>query len=120
MSRLGLIAMLALSLGACRNYDYSPTISNQRGLVPPDQFARYGREQAISVAIGREFARPYNSGLGMQTEIAIKYAKRFPDVVDVVADSLGHRLTVRFKSGWRTAIVPINDGKTGADTKIPS
>ena len=120
MSRIGLVAMVVLTLGACRSYDYYPTISNQRGLVPPDQFARYGREQAISVAIGREFGRPYNSGPGKQAEIAINYARRFPEVVDVVADSLGYRLTVRFKSGWRTAIVPINDGKTGAETKIPS
>jgi len=27
---------------------------------------------------------------------------------------------VTFKSGWRTAIVPIDDGKTGDDTRIPS
>ena len=42
------------------------------------------------------------------------------DIVDITPDPLGHRLTVTFKSGWRTAIVPIDDGKTGDETKIPS
>ena len=114
------LLLLTASLAACRDYDYYTPVSSQQGLTPPDQFARYGREQAISVAIGREFARPYNSGPGKQVEIAMNYARKFPDVVDIVADTLGHRLTVRFKSGWRTGIVPINDGKRGDETKIPS
>ena len=78
------------------------------------------REQAIVIAIGREFGRPYNSGPGMQAEQAMNFAKKFPDVVDILADTLGHRLTVQFKSGWRTAILPIPDGKVGDSTKIPS
>ena len=32
------------------------------------------------------------------------------------ADSLGHRLTIQFKSGWRTMVNPIDDGKRGAET----
>ena len=121
MSRALLATMiLVASAAGCRDYDYVDAISRQAGLLPADQFARYGREQAISVAIGREFGRPYNSGPGMQAEIATTYARKFPEVVDVVADSLGYRLTVRFQSGWRTAIVPIGDGKRGDETKIPS
>ena len=40
-------------------------------------------------------------------------------MLGVVADSQGYRLTVQFKSGWRTAVVPIRDGKTGDETVIP-
>jgi hypothetical protein len=72
------------------------------------------------VAIGREFARPFNSGPEKQVEMAIAYARKFPDILDISGDPLGHRLTVLFKSGWRTAVVPIEDGKTGEETKIPS
>lgn len=122
MTRILTIAILALGLGACRTYDQQSPIASQKGLLPADQFARYGREQAISIAIGREFARPYNSGPEQQAEIATTYAKKnFPnDIVEIVPDPLGNRLTVQFKSGWRTAVVPIADGKTGDQTKIPS
>lgn len=119
MTRTHTALIVALALAGCRSYDYQTPISRQAGLVPPDQFARYGREQAISIAIGREFARPYNSGSGNQAEIAMTYARKFPDVVNVVPDSQGHRLTVQFKSGWRAAVVPISDGKTGDQTVIP-
>jgi phytoene/squalene synthetase len=91
-------------------------------MVPPDRYALYGREQAITVAIGREFARPYNSGPEAQADIAVNYAKNkfAADIVDITPDPLGHRLTVTFKSGWRVAILPIDDGKTGDETRIPS
>lgn len=114
---LSLIASLA-----CRDYNLERHVATQAGLVPADQFASYGREQAIAVAIGREFARPYNSGPDAQAEITATYARnKFPeDIVDITPDPLGHRLTVTFKSGWRTAIVPIDDGKTGDETKVPS
>ena len=122
--RLSLLALLLFAGAglACRDYQYQRHLADQAGLVPPDQFARYGREQAIAVAIGREFARPYNSGPETQAEITIDYVKnRFAgDVVAIAADPLGHRLVVTFKSGWRTAIVPIADGKTPDETKIPS
>lgn len=115
------LALLALvTLAGCRHYDIKSHISDQGGLLPADQFASYGREQAIAVAIGREFGRPYNSGVGAPSRIAMAYSKQFPEVVDIDADSLGHRLQVQFKSGWRTAIVPIDDGKRGPDTRIPS
>ncbi len=90
--------------------------------VPADQYARYGREQAITVAIGREFARPYNSGAETQADVAMNYARaKFgADISELTADPQGNRVVVTFKSGWRTSVVPIADGKTGDDTKIPS
>jgi hypothetical protein len=120
MTRAFTSLLLLLALGGCRDYDYYHSIASQKGLLPADQFALYGREQAITVAIGRELARPYNSGTGVQMRMAIAYAQKFPDVVDVQGDSLGYRLTVLFKNGWRTAVVPIADGKRGDETKIPS
>lgn len=113
---------LVAGLSGCRDYQFKRHVAIQDGLIPGDQFARYGREQAIMVAIGREFARPYNSGPQAQADVAIIYAKnKFPkDVVDISADPQGNRLVVTFLSGWRTAIVPIDDGKTGDETKIPS
>ncbi|MEO8032101.1 MAG: hypothetical protein ABI765_14720 [Gemmatimonadota bacterium] len=113
------ILLAAAALSGCRSYDYQAPVSSQAGLVPADQFARYGHEQAISIALGREFGRPYNSGSGAQTDIVIAYARKFPEIVSIVPDSQGHRLTVQFKSGWRTGVVPIQDGKTGDETVIP-
>jgi len=122
--RLSILALLALASGSagCRDYNLKRHDSGQAGLIPADQYARYGREQAIIVAIGREFARPYNSGPQAQADVAIAYARnKFgADIVDISADPAGYRLVVTFKDGWRTAIVPIADGKTGDDTKIPS
>ena len=120
MIRSALAFLVLVALAGCRHYDIQDHISSQDGLLPADQFAAYGREQAIAVAIGREFGRPYNSGLGAPSRVAIAYSRQFPDVVEIQADSLGHRLQVRFKSGWRAGIVPIDDGKRGPDTRIPS
>jgi hypothetical protein len=113
---------LAAGLGGCRDYDMKRHVEAQDGLIPADQFARYGKEQAIAVAIGREFARPYNSGPEAQADVAIQYARsKFGKyITEISADPQGNRLIVTFTSGWRTAIVPIADGKTGDDTKIPS
>lgn len=122
MRRSALLLLSLVALPACRDYDLERHIASQRGLVPADQFAKYGREQAIAMAIGREFARPYNSGADAQADIAVTYARqRFADdIVNITPDAQSHRITVTFKSGWRTAIIPIDDGKTGDQTKIPS
>ena len=115
------LALLTLiGLVGCRSYPLESHLKNQAGLLPADQFAAYGREQAIVVAIGREFGRPYNSGLGAPAQVAMAYAQQFPDIVEIKPDTLGHRLTVQFASGWRAAVVPIDDGKRGTDTRIPN
>ena len=112
--------VLLLPLVSCRSYDYYSRLTSQRGLTPPDQFARYGREQAEAVAIAREFGKAYQGntpeGFAKQAQAAVRYAKTLPDVVEVTPDPLGNRLTIRFKSGWREAVNPIDDGKRGSDT----
>jgi hypothetical protein len=107
-------------LTSCRDYDLRSRITDQGGLVPADQFARYGREQAEGMAIAREFGaaikRSSAEDLAQQVEAASRYARTLPDISDVQADPLGYRLTLRFKSGWRTMVTPIEDGKRGAET----
>ena len=120
MKRSPATLLLLLLLTTCLEYDYFDHLSAQDGLVSADEFATYGREQAIAVAIGREFGRPYNSGLGAPARVAMAYARQFPEIVNISADTLGHRLQVQFRSGWRVGIVPIEDGKRGTDTRIPS
>lgn len=111
---------LLLALGACRGYDYRPRIADPSGLVPGNQIARYGREQAQSVAIARAFAAARSGGapaeLEAQADSALRYARSLPDVASAVADPLSHRLTVRFRSGWIDGIVPLDDGTPAAET----
>ena len=120
MNRRIVTWLSVLALVSCRDYQYESKMTDQDGLVPPDQFARYGVEQAEAVAIGREFARAAQGtsadALARQADSAMKYARTLPSVADIKADPLGHRLTIRFKSGWRTATPPIDDGKSGAET----
>ena len=115
----GVLALL-LTVSSCRSYDLSSRLTRQDGLTPPDQFARYGREQAEAVAIGREFARAKQgdspANLTRQADAAMRYARSLPDVTNVTADPLGLRLTIQFKSGWREAVNPIDDGKSGPET----
>jgi hypothetical protein len=119
-------ALLALALlGACRDYKFFPRLANPDGYVPADQYARYGREQAQAIAIGRELAAAYRGDSqeerAAQAREAAAYASKLPDVRTVNADPLGYRLTVEFASGWRAGIVPIDDGKRGAETPgLPS
>ncbi len=112
--------ILVVALGSCRDYDLSSRLTKQDGLVPADRFARYGREQAQSMAIAREYAhnRDGSSGdqLAKQAEAATSYARTLPDVIDTGADPLGFRQTIRFKSGWLTMVTPVDDGKRGAET----
>jgi hypothetical protein len=115
MPRSFVVALLVTVLASCRSYDLSSRLTSQRGLIPADQYARYGREQAEEIAIGREFG---HAGRGTspedlikQAEAASSYARALPDVADIKADPLGLLLTIRFKSGWRTMTTPIKDGK---------
>ncbi len=110
---LGLI--LLAGLGGCRQYQNYEPLANQSGLLPADQFAAYGAEQAQLIAIGRAMAKwysgPNSADLGIGAEQAARWARTLPHVATVVADTLGHRLTITFASGWRAAALPINDGK---------
>lgn len=119
MRRLALLPLLLLA-AACPDYDSYAPLARDKGLVPADQFAAYGSEQAQAVAIGREFAMAWvddtPEGRAKQTDAAIAFARRMPDVAGVQADTLGHRLTVTFRSGWVKGIVPIGDGRNGAET----
>jgi hypothetical protein len=114
------LMLLVFGLFACRDYDLEDRLVNQDGLVPPDQYARYGREQAQEIAIAREFGRAQQGSapeqLIRQAEAAASYARSLPDVADVKADPAGLLLTIRFKSGWRTMVAPLSDGKRGAET----
>jgi hypothetical protein len=120
MTRTIAAAALVLALGACRDYQFYPKLSSQKGLTPADKWAAYGHEEAEAVAIGREFAQAKHGGspaaFARQTAAAVAYARTMPDVRDVKADTLGHWLTVTFRSGWRLGIDPIDDGKRGAET----
>ena len=121
MIRGSVVALcLLLALSACRGYDYQSRISKPDGLVPGDQMARYGREQAQSVAIARAFAAARSGdspgALAAQADSAMRYARTLPDVVNAVADPLSSRLTVQFRSGWIDGIVPLDDGKKAAET----
>ena len=114
MRRMALAALAAFSVGACRSYDnYSP-LADQTGLIPAEQFARYGRQQAEVVAIGRALAEwrmtADETGATEQTDRTACFARRFPDVETVNADPHGHRLTVKFTTGWRVGILPIPGG----------
>jgi hypothetical protein len=114
------LVLLFLGMAACRDYDLDSRLVHQDGLVPAEQYARYGREQAQEIAIGREFAHAHRGSspaqLLEQAQAAVAYARTLPDVADVKADPEGLLLTVRFKSGWRTMTAPIDDGKRGAET----
>jgi hypothetical protein len=120
MNRSFGIVLLAMTLGSCRDYDLHSRLTHQGGLIPPDQYARYGREQAEEVAIAREFGHAsrgtHPADLVQQAEAAIRYARTLPDVADVRADPLGRLLTIQFKSGWRTMATPLENGKRGAET----
>ena len=120
MGRSFSVAVLVVALAACRDYHLPSRVTNQDGLVPADQYARYGREQAEEIAIAREFGHAAQGSSPedrqKQADAAIAYARSLPDVTGIRADPLGLLLTVQFKSGWRTMVTPLNDGKRGAAT----
>ncbi len=108
MRRLVPLALIA-GLAACPTYDRLPYVSSDDGLMAADEWAKYGPEQAIAVAIGREFADD-------DAAKAIEYSRKFPAVTHIEADSLGHRLVVTFASKWTTMVTPLTDGKSGDET----
>jgi hypothetical protein len=120
MTRSLVVALLVMVLASCRSYDLHSRLTSQRGLIPADQYARYGREQAEEIAIAREFGHADRGtspvDLVKQAAAALSYARTLPDVADINADPLGLLLTIRFKSGWRTMTTPIKNGKRGAET----
>ena len=71
------------------------------GGSPDDQPSPYG---------GAAYAGDRPTDHARQVTAGLDYALTLPDVKTVVPDTLGYRLTVTFASGWRTAIVPIEDG----------
>lgn len=111
-----LFTALVLTAGACRPTEREQYLADQDGLVPADRFAKYGVEQAQAVAIGRELGAAHGKSRDEQITAAIAFAHKQPDVVRVVADTIGYRLQVTFKSGWIKGVVPIDDGKHGAET----
>lgn len=116
------IALLAvvLSITGCPGYDELERVGNQDGLTPADQYARYGHEQAQAMALAREYGWAIESRdeAGQRDAVAhaLQYAGTLPDIANVTADTLGYRLTIEFRSGWRTMVNPIQDGKRGAET----
>jgi hypothetical protein len=114
------VVVLVVALVSCRSYDLESRLTDQTGLIPPDRFARYGREQAQAMAIAREYGHARNGStpqdLVQRADTAVRYARTLPDATDAGADPLGFRLTVRFKSGWLTMVTPIDDEKRGAET----
>jgi hypothetical protein len=120
MQRSFRVVVLVAALVSCRSYDLESRLTDQAGLIPPDRFARYGREQAQEVAIAREYGHAPDGStpeeLVKRADTAVRYARTLPDVTDVGADPLGFRLTIRFRSGRLTMVTPIDDGKRGAET----
>jgi hypothetical protein len=113
-----LVAAVALLIfaGACRPYQKEAYLASPDGLIPADRFAAYGTEQAQAMAIGRELGGDHGRDRTAQFTAAIEFAKTQPDVVEVIPDTIGYRLQVKFKSGWIKGVVPIDDGKHGAET----
>ena len=120
MRRSFSLLILSSVLVSCRDYDLSARLADQDGLIPADQFARYGREQAQVMAVGREYAHSRDGSsaeeLVRQAEAGTSYARTLPDVIDARADPLGFRQTLRLKSGWLTMVTLVDDGKRGAET----
>ena len=117
--RLVLVGVALAGIG-CRPYESYGPLADQGGLIPAAQFARYGREQATAVAIGRSLAAWRMTGdpaeLAQQAAQATCFALRLPEVQRVDPDPPGHRLAVTFKSGWRAGVVPIPDGVEPSET----
>lgn len=112
--------VLALAVAGCPTYDRYGQLADQSGMMQADDFAKYGPEAAQKVAIGRKLAQGFagtdSAAFAQQVGAAVEYARTMPDVVEVKADTLAYFLTVRFRSGWRTAVLPIADGRAPEET----
>ena len=112
--------LFLLVFAGCRDYDRYQYVAGQKGLIAPDEYAKYGPDQAISMAIGREFAKSHSSndaaGFAKQADAALAYAKKFPQVTRITADTMGFRLVVTFADGWTTQVTPVADDKSGDET----
>ena len=112
MRRLLVPLTLLLGFTACRDYDRYGYVSSQKGLVPADEYAKYGPDQAIAMAIGREFGKAYAGrtpgDFAKQAGAALTYSRKFSQVKSVAADTLGYRLVVTFSDGWVTQVTPID------------
>ncbi len=120
MPRALALFAITLLLTACPTYHEYPKLSDQSGLVDADTYARYGKEHAQAMAVAREYGHFHRgesrSELQAAAESTLVYARTLPDIAEAHADSLGHRITLQFRSGWRTMVNPIDDGKRGAET----
>lgn len=120
MTRLAALFALTIALTGCPTYDRYSKLERQDGLVDADTYARYGREEAQKIAIGRKFGTAYQgrdaADFARQVGAAVAYARTMPDVVDVRADAAAYFLTVTFKSGWRVGVLPIKDGRKAEQT----
>lgn len=112
--------VLLTTLAACPTYDAAKYVSSDKGLMSADEFAKYGADQAVAVAVGREFGHAAGGtdapALAKQTDAALAYAKKFASIKEIKADTAGHRLVAVFASGWHAQITPITDGKRGDET----
>lgn len=119
MRRLMPLSLLFV-LAACPSYDRYGYVTSQKGLMAGDDYAKYGADQAIAVAVGREFAKGFAGktpeGFAKQADAALAYARKFTQLKSVTADTLGHRLVLTFADGWSTQVTPITDGKSGDET----
>ena len=114
MRRVFWIGAASLVGLACRSYDFYSPIASERGLVSAAQYSRYGTEQSQRMAIARSLGQ-WHGGSSAEARAtmvtkAAEFARGLPAVAGVVADTQGYRLTVTFKSGWRTFVLPVNDG----------
>jgi hypothetical protein len=120
MRRLLVTTVSAFALAGCPTYDRYDKLADQKGMLPADEFAKYGPEAAQKIAIGRALAQAHTgdtpADFARQMGVAVAFAKTMPDVVDIKADTLAYFMTIRFKSGWRTAVLPVADGKKPEET----
>ena len=95
-------------------------ISDADGLVPGEQMARYGREQAQAVAIARRSPSASGNRRGTRRSGEQRGGLR-PDPARRRQRGGGPaepRLTVDFKSGWRVGVVPLS-GLKGSRPEAP-